>query len=346
MAPAQAPSHAKRPEAGSQSMGSMWTQMFPPKPTYTEEQVPDLTSKVFIVTGSSSGVGKEAARILYAKNAKVYMAARPGHKASAAMTSIQESAPTSAGDLVLLPLDLADLMAVRKSAEQFLSLETNLHGLINNAGVQALHDTDGKARTAQGHEIHLGVNVLAPFLFTRLLTGVLSTTASREPPAAVRVVWVSSMGTETIGEKGRGLSSEFVDYWPLMSPLERYGLSKAGNWLHGVEFARRYADDGIASFPINPGHLKSDLYREGGSLFKFALRPVLYPPTYGAYVELFAALSPTLTLADSGKWIVPWGRIYPIRSDLSDATKTEAEGGNGHAKAFWDWSEEQVKEYL
>ena len=230
------------------------------------------------------------------------MAARSGAKASAAMTSIQEAAPKSAGTLALLPLDLADLVAVRKAAEEFLSLETSLHGLINNAGVQALNDTDGEARTVQGHEIHMGVNVLAPFLFTRLLTGVLAATARREPPAAVRVVWVSSMGTETIGEKGRGLSPDYVDYWPLMSPLERYGLSKAGNWLHGIEFARRHTDDGIVSFPINPGHLKSDLYREGGSLFRLALRPVLYPPTYGAYVELFAALSPTLTPKDSGAW--------------------------------------------
>jgi hypothetical protein len=31
---------------------------------------------------------------------------------------------------------------------------------------------------------------------------------------------------------------------------------------------------------------------------------------------------------------------------LIDATKSEAEGGNGHAKAFWDWSEEQVKAFF
>jgi len=46
MAPAEATGNVKRPEAGKQSMGSFWTQMFPPKPKYTEEQVPDLASKV------------------------------------------------------------------------------------------------------------------------------------------------------------------------------------------------------------------------------------------------------------------------------------------------------------
>lgn len=44
--------------------------------------------------------------------------------------------------------------------------------------------------------------------------------------------------------------------------------------------------------------------------------------------------------------VVPWGRLYPIRSDLVDATKSEAEGGNGHAQAFWNWSEKQIKAFL
>lgn len=43
--------------------------------------------------------------------------------------------------------------------------------------------------------------------------------------------------------------------------------------------------------------------------------------------------------------VVPWGRLYPIRKDLQDATKTEAEGGNAHARKFWEWSEEQIREF-
>lgn len=43
--------------------------------------------------------------------------------------------------------------------------------------------------------------------------------------------------------------------------------------------------------------------------------------------------------------VVPWGRLYPVRKDLLDATKPESEGGNGHAKRFWEWSETQVSEF-
>lgn len=43
--------------------------------------------------------------------------------------------------------------------------------------------------------------------------------------------------------------------------------------------------------------------------------------------------------------VVPWGRLYPIRKDLQDATKSKAEGGNDHARKFWEWSEEQIRDY-
>jgi hypothetical protein len=44
--------------------------------------------------------------------------------------------------------------------------------------------------------------------------------------------------------------------------------------------------------------------------------------------------------------VIPWGRFAAIRDDLLAASKTEAEGGSGLAKKFWDWNEEQVKAYL
>lgn len=258
--------------------------------------------KVCIVTGGNSGVGKALASILFSKNAKVYIGARSESKAASTIAEIKKDHPASKGDIIYLHLELANLEDVRQSARKFLSLETKLHILFNNAATQALSDVDGSAKTAQGHEQHLGINVFAPFLFTKLLSSLLISTAKIEPNA-VRVVWVSSMGLETIGEKSKGLSQDYVNYWPAISPLERYGLSKAGNWLHGVEMARRFKADGVISMPVNPGHLASNLYREGGTVFKAVLNTVaLYPCVNGAYVELFAAFSPEITLEKSGQW--------------------------------------------
>nr|ANM86497.1 putative short-chain dehydrogenase/reductase [Cladonia uncialis subsp. uncialis]AUW31407.1 putative short-chain dehydrogenase/reductase [Cladonia uncialis subsp. uncialis] len=333
------------PTAPRLPLSSYFTQMYPPKPAFTEKNVSDQSGKVYIVTGSNTGVGKEVAQILYSKNAKVYVAARSEDKAKRAISDIQTAWPQSKGSLSFLYLDFADLSTIKPAVERFTARESKLHVLFNNAAIQSLKD-DGSVKTAQGYEVHFGVNIMGPFLFTKLLTPLLVATAKTEPANTVRVVWVCSLGTEVTGEKSHGISLDYLKYWPSISPLERYGVTKAGNWLHGVEFAKRYKADGVVSVPCNPGHLSSDLYRDGGRMFKAVLSALfLFPPKYGAYTELFSGLSSAITLKETGKWVVPWGRLYPIRKDMPDAAKPEKEGGNGHAKNFWEWSEEQVRDY-
>ena len=259
--------------------------------------------QVYIVTGSNTGIGKEVVQILYSKNAHVYVATRSKDKAHAAISDIQKTKPHSKGKLTFLHLDLADLSTIKPAVERFTSQERRLHALFNNAGVQALNNTDGSIKTAQGYEIHLGVNVIGVFLFTKLLTPTLVATARSELPNTVRVVWVSSMGTEMIGERSCGISLDYLNYWPSISPLKRYGLSKAGNWLHGVEYAKRHQADGVVSISCNPGHLQTDLYRDSGRLVKTVLGALaLFPPINGAYTEIFAGLSPTITMKESGEW--------------------------------------------
>ncbi|KAF4617066.1 hypothetical protein G7Y89_g15081 [Cudoniella acicularis] len=325
------------------SLASTWTNLSPPKPDFTDKDLPDLKGKVYIVTGSNTGVGKELARMLYSKNAKVYIFARSEDRANKAIEDIKKVAPKSTGTLVFLPLDLSNLTTVKASAKRFLSAEGKLHVLFNNAGVM---NPDQKInKTAQGYEQHFGVNCVGTYLFTKFLTPILIATAKSEPPNAVRVIWVSSSGAEIFAEEGVGISVGKLDQIP-KSAMERYGRSKVGNWAHGVEFAKRHKADGIVSIPLNPGNLSSDLYRNQGSLFTLMTKVIGYPPVNGAYTELFAGLSPKVTIEKSGDWIIPWGRFYPIRKDLVAATKTKAEGGNGGAHNFWEWTEEQVKPYL
>jgi len=44
--------------------------------------------------------------------------------------------------------------------------------------------------------------------------------------------------------------------------------------------------------------------------------------------------------------VIPWGRFAPLRPDLPKATKPEEEGGNGTAQKFWEWNEQQVKDFV
>ncbi|KAH6673463.1 hypothetical protein B0J14DRAFT_481810 [Halenospora varia] len=323
-------------------MGNGISQIFPPTAEFTEKNLPDQTGKVFIVTGSSGGIGKELAQTLYSHNAKVYVAARNSKKAAYAIESIKDSFPNSKGELVYLHLDLNDLTTVKASAGEFLSKEEKLDVLWNNAGVMS---PPQGSKTKQGYEVQLGTNNVAPFLFTKLLTPILIKTAKAAPPGEVRVVWVASSAAEGLSPTN-GVDMDNLDYKNDKSPTHKYGVSKAGNILHAREYARNYGREGIISVPLNPGNLKSDLQRYFPWLVQRIFDFFIYPPIQGAYTELFAGLSPDVTLENNGAWIVPWGRFLPLRKDLVVACKTVAEGGTGIAEKFWEWSEEQVRLYL
>ncbi len=69
-----------------------------------------------------------------------------------------------------------------------------------------------------------------------------------------------------------------------------------------------------------------------------------HSPVKGAYTELYCGFSDDL--ADkSGQWIIPWGRVGPIREDLALSTLSKEEGGNGLGEEFWDWCQRQIREF-
>ncbi|KAH8821782.1 hypothetical protein F5884DRAFT_102404 [Xylogone sp. PMI_703] len=324
-------------------LANIWTQFFPPKPGFTQNDLPDLHEKVYIVTGANTGVGKELAQILYSKNAKVYVAARSKEKADKAIDSIKKQFQSSKGQLIFLHLDLSDLTTIKASAEGFLMKESKLHVLFNNAGIM----TPPKgSRSAQGYELQLAVNNIGTFMFTKLLTPALLSTAALEPANTVRVVWVGSSTTEIASPRG-GVPMDNLDYHIEQSQVYKYGVSKAGNYLQAAELAKRYKAKGIISTAVNPGNLQSDLARHQGFLARLILKWFInYPAINGAYTELFAGLSPNVTIEKSGAWIIPFGRFQPIRQDLVESTKTKEEGGTGVGFEFWEWCEEQIRPYI
>ncbi|KAI1823487.1 NAD(P)-binding protein [Xylaria intraflava] len=324
-----------------------FTKYRPPKPTFTEKDLSSLHGKVYIVTGASSGIGKEVAQVLYSKGAKVYVATRSEEKAAAAIEEIKAADSSSeSGELVFLHLDLADLTTIKASAEQFLQREEKLHVLFNNAGVMI---PPRGSKTVQGYELQLGTNCLGSYLFTKFLTPILAKTAKNEPQATVRVIWVSSIAIEAPTALQGGIDLDNLDYHKQLPPYVTYAVSKAGNFFHATEYAKRFKADGIVSLPVNPGVVRSGLWRWQGRLEKFLFKLLLLHSTtrFGAYSELFAGLSPEITMDKTGHCIIPWGRFGGIRRDLAASAKSSTEpGGTGVAERFWEWTEEQVKPYL
>jgi retinol dehydrogenase 12 len=118
-------------------MPSLYSAIFPPVPSFTDEDLPSLVGKVFIVTGAASGLGFELAKMLYVAGGTVYIAARSASRCKGAIDKIQAqiSGPKSEGKLKNMIIDLADLGAVKGAVEKFLRQETRLDILVNNAGV-------------------------------------------------------------------------------------------------------------------------------------------------------------------------------------------------------------------
>jgi len=86
------------------------------------------------VTGAASGVGLELAKILYNRNATVYVAARSSTRVDTGIRAIHAAHPSSTGRLEPFVIDLADLETVKPAVTRFL-VEKKLHVLVHNAGV-------------------------------------------------------------------------------------------------------------------------------------------------------------------------------------------------------------------
>ena len=222
----------------------------PPSPLFTETDVPDLSNKVYLITGGTSGIGLALAKILYSKNARVYITSRTPASAENAINETKKEIPISHGQIAYLTLDLTDLSTIAPAVKDFLAKESRLHSVWYNAGVM---NTPAGSRTRQGYEIQWGTNVVAHFVINKLLMPILLSTAQVAQKGSVRSVWVSSDGHVYYSPKPDGIdwndiTTKKPDGWKGdMSAMKYYGQSKAGDVILSKEAAARYGEQGVVS---------------------------------------------------------------------------------------------------
>lgn len=245
-----------------------------------------LEGRTCLVTGATSGIGREIALGLAEQGARVVICGRDASRSEATRADIARRSGNH--NVEVLIADLASLAEVRKLAGAFLSDHEALHVLVNNAGVVNMR----REVTVDGFEATFAVNHLAHFLLTNLLVGRLRESA----PA--RIVNVASDAHRFGSIDWDDLQSERrYEGLPLVAGLRVYGASKLANVLFNLELARRLADTGVTANCVHPGMVATGLGANNGALGRAAtvlLRPFALSPRKGAQTPLYVAGAPEL----------------------------------------------------
>jgi NAD(P)-dependent dehydrogenase (short-subunit alcohol dehydrogenase family) len=254
-----------------------------PKNKWNIDNIADQKGKIAIVTGSSSGLGLETARVLAMKNATVIAAVRNLKKGQAAVQTIKTDAPDA--NVRLMELDLADLSSVRRFAKAFKREYTRLDLLINNAGVMV----PPYSQTVDGFELQMGTNHLGHFALTGLLIDLI------EQSPGSRVVNVSSMAHKMGRPDVDDLDWQKRKY----KKWQAYGDSKMAN-LYFTYALHKKLGNGNANVIVaaaHPGWTATDLQRNtplASALNCFFAQK----PDMGALPTLYAATAPDVKGAD------------------------------------------------
>ncbi|KPM37463.1 hypothetical protein AK830_g9113 [Neonectria ditissima] len=317
---------------------SVRSQMFPPSPTFTETSLPSLSSRIYVITGATSGVGLELAKILYSKSAVVYIAARNVSRITSSIEAIKALFPEPTGRLESLRVDLSDLESIAPAARLFKEKETRLDGLVLNAGVMMAPEG---SKTQQGHDLQMGTNCLGGYLLSRQLEDVLVNTVSIAEKDSVRVVWLAS----TL-QSGNGITWDDAGDPKLgKSQFENYMMTKVGNVLLAHETSARLGSHRVLSVSVNPGLMKTELQRHMPKPASFVMGILFKSAKFGAYSEMFGLLSPDITFEKNGTFIIPWGRFGCLPDDIKAGLKKKEQGGTGASLRFAEWCERETEAY-
>jgi NAD(P)-dependent dehydrogenase (short-subunit alcohol dehydrogenase family) len=205
----------------------------------------DLTGKVAFITGGAGGLGAETARALASKGASVTLGIRSPSEGEAVAASIREA--TGNPRVELAQLDLSLPQSIRQCAKTWLETHSELHLLINNAGVMACPLT----RTSEGWEMQFAANHLGHFVLTRQLAPAL------RAGAPARIVNLSSAGHRAGNIDLNDIHYEHREY----DKWEAYGQSKTANILFTRELDKRLNDVGIRAYAVHPGVIMTKLAR-------------------------------------------------------------------------------------
>lgn len=230
--------------------------------------------KTIIVTGSNSGIGKEAALTLAESGHRILMLCRDSEKSR---TVYQEIVSRSGNENVfLIPVDLSDPLSIASAVENINKDYPVIDVLVNNAGVYKVK----RQETENGVEMTFAVNFLATFMLSQMLLEKLQASGNGRIINVVSELYKNgSIDFENLMlEKGYKVG-------------DAYANSKLAVVLYTVELAERVKNTGILVNAMHPGVLATDSFRDYPNFLTKILNLFLEKPQKGGERIAYLALS-------------------------------------------------------
>ncbi len=274
----------------------------------------ELKDKICIITGATSGIGRETAKELAQRGAVLVLPIRDSLKGDILKDEILEKVPDA--QLDFMHCDLASFTSIREFATAFKKKYNHLHLLINNAGIWETK----RNLTVDGIEKNFAVNHLAPFLLTHLLLNTLKASA----PA--RIVNVASDA-----HKQGKMNFPDLEFEKKYSSLKSYAQSKLANILFTKKLSQKLKGTSVTTNCLHPGVVSTNLFDKMPKLLMGVMNLFMISPEKGAQTTIYLATSPEVENV-SGEYFAKSKSKKPAPQALRQDT----------ADKLWEISEKYV----
>lgn len=303
------------------------------KQGWTPDRIGDLSGKTFVITGTTSGTGFEAAKILLSKSAKVVMLNRNPEKSQNTIKELKQLLGNDI-DVSSIKMDLGQQDSVKKAAQEVLSNVSRIDALLCNA---AIAQTPKRGLTKEGWEMQMGVNYFGHFTLQGLLFPLIEKSNGR-------IVTVGSLGYD-MGIKA--IKFDDLNWEKDYTPNDAYSQSKLAQIMSMYELNDRLRAAGktnVKAYACHPGSSRTSLISTNGSFMMkmifgiMKLTPLTQPAENGAYPELMCATEPDL---DQNAFYGPTGRSNWVGPVGAHEIKPHAKD-KVSMKNLWDLSEKET----
>ena len=301
------------------------------KDGWTPDRIGNLEGKTYVITGTTSGTGLEAAKILLSKGAKVVMLNRNLQKSEDTISTFKQALGKDINASVI-HMDLSEQSSVKKAAEEVLKSVSRIDALLCNA---AIAQVPKRQLTIDGWESQMGVNYFGHFTLQALLFPLIEKSKGR-------IVTVGSMGYD-MGLKT--IKFDGLNWDKGYTPNNAYSQSKLAQIMSMYELQTRLESAGrttVKAYACHPGSSRTALISTSGSLMMkmifglMKITPLTQPAENGAYPQLMCA---TEEMLDQKEFYGPTGRSNWVGPVGAHELKPHAKDKE-IARRLWDLSEE------